>query len=318
MIYYSQTLLQSLFGYEIVPAVDYNPDEKQFLDLQIPTYLVRLHMNCAGKETKNKPTPLLSTHSAQLMMGPQREKQAAKRGLLMTILSLILNSKDLEISEPSLYRYLLDMDPTLPGTIEGGLHQQDSNRSKGSKTKQKDNNDDDDEPNERHILHDWKTIIRDDFVKNDYLEYDIVKTDDNNNNDNSNIADPSNQLKGYRIGVASRAYVGMVGVYEYNTSLRGKTSTSRNIVEPEIITQDTVGLLLRRELAQFREKLPESRLQAVEREVIGIGDDEEEDKEEEDNPPSRRDKKDDHDDEGDHQNSSKRKKKRTKKDDDDD
>jgi len=303
MLYYSRELLKQIFGYEVVIAVDATQEDSILGELTSAKYIIRLHNDSVAKEPKNKPTPLLSTHAAQLMMGHQREKQAAKRGLLMTILSLILNSKNLQIMDTTLYRYLLELDPTLPGTVEGVT------RSKSSKQ----HNDDDDNHNhdERHILYDWKSIIREEFIKNDYLEY--ITINNNLDNPNTNNNDPSLQSKGYRLGVGARALIGMLGVYEYNTSLRGKTATSRTITEPDLVTQETVGLLLKQELGSYRRKLPESRLAAVEKEMekelFGDDNEDEDDYDRSTNIQTNRDEQDNNDEE-DNQLTTKNNKKR--------
>jgi hypothetical protein len=338
LLTYSAPILQSVFGYEVVPSVDTDTnvgDGYELAEVTPPSFVVRLHRDAAGKERGGNER--LAAHSAGLMMGRARERAAARRGLLMAVLTLILGSKDLRIHEEDLFRLLKALDPTLPGTgsavgagARGGRGKgagaaaasSSSSSSSSSAAAEGEGEDGEEEADEDaaprgksgagagasaaaataaaafHPLADWRTAIREEFVRAGYLEHIHVQPEDGGGagaGAGGGDGGGSTAKNGFRMGVRTRSVLGATGLYEFATSVKngaapaaggaggtaaaggrgggGRAAAKRpRVGGPDAMTSDGVSALLGGELGDFVRKLPRTRMDAVVEEVAGGGD----------------------------------------------
>jgi hypothetical protein len=155
LLFHSRATLRKLFGYEVVSSMladtEYVGGRASGKKggslmpelLEAPgkaTFVTRLHKDAAGKAGRGGGggyNQRMAAHAVSLMMGEGGDRRAARRGLLVACYTMLLGAKGLALSEAALFALLGKLDDAMAGT--GGKGGSD--------------------------LPDWRTIVKDDFVK---------------------------------------------------------------------------------------------------------------------------------------------------------
>jgi hypothetical protein len=283
VLYYARLPLMRLFGYEIVPCFEpgKKDDETDQLVIKDGQYVVRLCSRAAGGEDDVKAAERLQRHEVDLLargkttskLDRVTDRVAARQGLLMAVLTFIIGSPDMKISEGDLFAYIMKVDRRLPppsGKGSGAIAAAFGRGGGGV-----DNDDDGGADEGSDLLRDWVKIIRDEFTSEKYIE--AVKVEGSAEAAAQAAAEgsgaPGRARDAYIIGVRGRAVLGVLGMYEYASSLREMDAISgaSKIIAPEQTpSKDSVGTLLKLELGDYVKALPASVLEKKAAQAAGI------------------------------------------------
>jgi hypothetical protein len=275
VLYFSRLPLLRLFGYEIVPC--FEPGEDNMLVIRDGQYIVRLSSRAAGDDgdkaaerLQRHEVDLFSRGKTDLKFDKVTDRAAARRGLLMAVLTFIIGTTDLKIPESDLFANILRLDRRLPPPTGKGSGAAAISRGKSSLDA--DNNDDFEDLGE---MKDWIKIIRDDFIAEKYLEF--VKLEGSAEAAAAAAAEgtgaPGRARDAYTLGVRGRAVLGALGIYEYGASLHEMDAVSgaSKVIAPEQTpSKDAVATLLKMELGDFVKSLPASVLAKKAADAAGI------------------------------------------------
>ena len=306
VLYYARLPLLRLFGYEIVPCFEpgKREDETDQLVIKDGQYVVRLASHAAGGEDDRKAADRLQRHEVDLLargktmskLDRVTDRAAARQGLLMAVLTFIVGSIDMKVPEGDLFAYLMRLDKRLPpptgkgsgATIAALARGGGGGGGGGRSSLDVDNEDDGVISGDSGDLRDWVKIIRDEFTGEKYIE--AVKVEGSAEaaaQAAAEGANPGRARDAYVLGVRGRAVIGVLGIYEYASSLREMDAVygaSKVIAPEQMSTKDSVGTILKLEIGDFVKHLPVSVLAkkaaqaaGIEVDVVGLDEDEDDD-----------------------------------------
>ena len=127
-----------------------------------------------------------------------------RRGLLMTVLSLIMLTPDKRIAEAPLFKHLESM----------GLRE---SAAEGD-------GDDDDEEEPGNVIPGWRSILRDEFVRQDYIERTALPPVPGA--DGGAGTGPGGKVYWYNVGPRARATIGAPHIIEFACATTGRSVPS--------------------------------------------------------------------------------------------
>jgi hypothetical protein len=215
-----QIALENLFGYHLAPEAVPKADDTGFsMDASYTRYVVRLAGLCAGGAREPS---YLHAHAVDIARSDKRT--AARRGLLMAVLGILICSDQQSLDESALFA-ALSVDPRLARALGEKAGEKEAKADKGEEGRGFSAALDDfaDQDEAAELLARWPHIISKDFVAARLLVREKVTEN----------ADPTTgamkETFVYGIGPAARATVGAFAPLEIARVLGGQSTVQAGV-----------------------------------------------------------------------------------------